>query len=459
MPYNLSLNINDGEGEPIGFAKVIIGDQERITDENGGAVFDDLPGSAISLLAEASGYFPTDVMENIERGDNQLDVVLERDPFGLPVKDACAPGESLLYIDDFQDGAAQGWDAIALQTQGWSIESAPDQSENSVIAARPGAGWAQFGEHGDYPFRNAVWRLHFNYTGPGSSHINWRFNPQDGDMRYIIGTDPNGNIDLRRFNSGNDITLGQVGSPGEGWHFLEISYYDGTVAVYLDGQEGFSWTDPEPWDSGTIGLEPGPEGEAAFYYDNIVVCELNAPFEPLPRPETGYNLEITVTDSEGIPISGASATVSELGGMAGAAQNTDANGQASWVNLPNETATLVLDTPGYFPVEETLTILKDDNQHSFTLERDPFGLLPSEACRSEETLVYVDDFQDGKAQEWDARMEKRKNGTRLNSTYQDGLWNQHQTNQKTRLLPSVREQAGLGLGDGINTTLTMLSGA
>jgi hypothetical protein len=136
MPYNLSLNINDGEGEPIAFATAIIGDQERITDENGKAVFEDLTGSSISLLVEASGYFPTDVTENIERGDNQLDVVLERDPFGLPVKDACALGESLLYIDDFQDGAAQGWDAIELNIPGWFVESAPDQPENHVIAAR-----------------------------------------------------------------------------------------------------------------------------------------------------------------------------------------------------------------------------------------------------------------------------------------------------------------------------------
>jgi len=34
------------------------------------------------------------------------------------------------------------------------------------------------------------------------------------------------------------------------------------------------------------------------------------------------------------------------------------------------------------------------------LKCDPFGLLPSEACAPDQKVLYVEDFQDGQAQEW-----------------------------------------------------------
>jgi hypothetical protein len=400
IPYNLTIEVKDQDGEPVTGAKVNVAGQEVITLEDGIAPFPNLPEPAVSLSVEASGYYSSELSETIDRGDNRISVVLDRDPAGLPAKLACASGETLLYMDDFQDGSAQGWEAIDFKTQGWSIEASPDNPENLVIAARSGATWAQLGDHQSHKFDNAVWRLRFNYAGNGGSHINWRFTPEPQDTRYIVGVDPNAS-ELRRFMGGNDITIGPVGTTGDGWHYLEISYLNGTVSVYLDGQEGITWTDPEPWDGGTIGLEPGPEGDAVFYYDNFSVCELNAPFEPMPRPETGINLELTVADSEGNPIADVPVSIVEMAGSGDDVQTTAESGETIWTNLPGETVNIVVNAPGYFSVEETLEIKTGDNLHSITLESDPFGLTISQACRPEEKWIYSDDFQDGLAQEWD----------------------------------------------------------
>ena len=187
---------------------------------------------------------------------------------------------------------------------------------------------------------------------------------------------------------------------------LEYSYYDGTVSVYIDGKPGAVWTDPNPWVGGTLNFEPYPEGDSVFYYDDISVCELVAPFEPIPRPKTGLNLSVTLTDAEGNPLPGATLTIPEMGDFDEATQTTDDTGLASWVDLPGENLTLMARVPGYFALTETLVITKGDNEANFSLERDEFGKLPSELCRADEELAYAEDIQSGTMPGWDGLSQK-----------------------------------------------------
>jgi hypothetical protein len=63
------------------------------------------------------------------------------------------------------------------------------------------------------------------------------------------------------------------------WHFIEIGYFSGTFTIWLDGKEIITYQDPQPWEGGTINLEPYPKTDAdAVYFDNLAVCELSAPF-------------------------------------------------------------------------------------------------------------------------------------------------------------------------------------
>jgi hypothetical protein len=65
------------------------------------------------------------------------------------------------------------------------------------------------------------------------------------------------------------------------WYFFELSTYQGVTELWVDGGRLTSYTDPQPLPGGTIGLETHmfENAETVFYFDDIVVCELSAPFE------------------------------------------------------------------------------------------------------------------------------------------------------------------------------------
>ena len=100
IPYDLTVTILDSEGSPIANAVIDIDGVIGTAGEDGAASWENLPGEAITIKVSAPGYFPAEVSQTIERGENQLEVVMDPDPSGLLPANACAPGEKLLYIDD-----------------------------------------------------------------------------------------------------------------------------------------------------------------------------------------------------------------------------------------------------------------------------------------------------------------------------------------------------------------------
>jgi len=404
IPYNLSLTVTDQVGMPILGASIEIAGGTQITDESGIASWENLPSGSVSLLINAPGYFSKKITETIERGENQLTAILDADPNGLLPVNACAPSETLLYIDDFQSGIAKEWDSIEGGTPGWTVESDSENSDDLVVTAREGANLTFLRGENEYNFSNSVWRLRFKQVGSGSAHINFRWvDNESSSIRYFLSVNPQHAGLVRWERPNNHLDVGTVGSIAtDQWHLLEFSYYDGTVSVYLDGKEGATWTDPQPWEGGTINLEPYPEGDGAFYFDDFSVCGLSAPFEPIPRPKTGYNLSVNLTDAEGNPIPQASITVVEMGELDEASAITDETGTASWTDLPGTDITLAISAPGYFFTEEQVAVKKGDNRVSYALERDEYGKLASEICRPEESLLYTEDIQDGAMQGWNS---------------------------------------------------------
>ena len=112
--------------------------------------------------------------------------------------------------------------------------------------------------------------------------MNYRFvETSEKDARYIISAS-RGAASLDRLESGNHVTIRPVGiPPGDEWHLLEIGFFDGTVYVFLDGVLRAEWEDSNPWEGGTLNLEPYPEAEVVFTYDNFSVCELEAPLQTI----------------------------------------------------------------------------------------------------------------------------------------------------------------------------------
>jgi hypothetical protein len=139
--YDLTLTVTDLEGRPLGQASVSrldpggqpVGD--LLTPNAAGVlVLNDLPTGVVSLAVSAPGYLPLEQGLIIEKGEPaNLTLALERDTLGLDPVDACASGEELLYIEDFNDGQAQGWRNISAAVEsnaqnGWSkprMASAP----------------------------------------------------------------------------------------------------------------------------------------------------------------------------------------------------------------------------------------------------------------------------------------------------------------------------------------------
>ncbi|GAG35210.1 unnamed protein product, partial [marine sediment metagenome] len=72
------------------------------------------------------------------------------------------------------------------------------------------------------------------------------------------------------------------------WHKFEISYYEGRSEVWMDGVLWFAYQDPHPLPNGKVGFEIRQTNDENFviYFDDISICKLDAPFAPLPTPES-----------------------------------------------------------------------------------------------------------------------------------------------------------------------------
>ncbi len=229
--------------------------------------------------------------------EGEIEVSPQDDPFALLLPEACTLDETPLYIEDFQDGKAQGWQGIMAGVDwnaqnGWAISS--DEAGNLVVTASQTTGFADDNLQ-DHIFDNAVWRIKIKVVGRDADmFLNWRIlatEPED-DTRYIVQLGGDVLIDLSRLQKpGPDhFSVGptQYQMEQDRWYYFELSTYEGVTELWVDGQQLVSYTDPQPLPPGAIGLEVHVfEGsKTVFYFDDISVCGLVAPFTPMPMPDT-----------------------------------------------------------------------------------------------------------------------------------------------------------------------------
>lgn len=290
IPYGLSVLVTDADGVAVSGANItMVGDDIPVfTGEDGKADWTNLPEPDGSLTIAAQGYFASDQTFSLQRGPNELSFTLERDPSGLLPAQACAVGESLLYIEDFQDNEAQGWPEIEFRANGWNLSEYASEPGNFV--ASNNSAEHPFAVLQDKTFNDAIWRVRFFVEGRRAISFNWQSNFNldiDGehvdDARYQIVADTQG-IGIRRLtipilNIG--VASGRGASAGA-WHNIEISTYQGDTQVWLDGKRIAGYTDPKPLPGGGIGLElmsfDSSKPDTVIYFDNISICGLSAPF-------------------------------------------------------------------------------------------------------------------------------------------------------------------------------------
>jgi hypothetical protein len=299
VPYDLTVKVTDADGNPIAGASVIFpesGNGEPVAADDAGQVaWSNLDGPNGSLTVTAQGYFKAEQAVTLERGPNEVTVALQRDPFGMLPADACIAGEEQLYVEDFQDGRAQGWDEIDLRTPGWDVAPSDQDTGNVIVSARHTEMAQVLGSNlmNGSSFDDAVWRLRFMVSPKFSTEgnwfsFNWKFALQPFDLngqevfdsRYQIPLGRNA-LSLRRVQQPvTNIGIGVVTAPKfDEWHLIEISTYQVTTQVWLDGTRLMSYDDPQPIPAGTIGLEFWLQGSSTIVYlDNFAVCGLSAPF-------------------------------------------------------------------------------------------------------------------------------------------------------------------------------------
>lgn len=293
VPYNMSLTVKNANGEPITDALVTVEtatEVQEVTDPSGTVSFSDLGSNTIKVKASASGYFAFESDINIERGENQVEIVLERDPYGLLPAQACAPGENILLIEDVQDQAMQGWGDLSAKLEsgvpGIEIVEVPDQPGNWVLKTSSlGKDMHLDVTNYDQVFDDAVIRLRAIASGKQHYHLGWH--RSDGGNGYIafIYAEQNafgGRVD--KFVDGASFTaINFPGNYGDGkWHFFEISTYQGEYQIWIDGVERGKWLDKQPIPKGRFSLAQDFWSEDAYaLFDDFSVCALNAPFQTI----------------------------------------------------------------------------------------------------------------------------------------------------------------------------------
>lgn len=212
----------------------------------------------------------------------------ENDPYVISSKLACLPEENFLYLEDFQDNQAQGWPEIEFRSQNWDIVVGPEKSGNLVAQ---NSGSHEAGSYlQDYEFENAVWRVDFYKIGDPEYVFIWHHEPDpyENESGIVYSSDYNFafQFDGTHFYRAADplphvILLGIRRTIQSGvWHELEISSYQDSVEVWLDGKQLLNYKDPDPLPGGKLGLTlwPSQSDGSMVYFDNLIVCGLSDPF-------------------------------------------------------------------------------------------------------------------------------------------------------------------------------------
>ena len=232
IPYDLEVYLEDESGNPV--TKMAYVDVKELetdgsaVDDNGNVEFLDLPGE-FTLALSAQGYNSIEETVTLERGLNTKIYSMQIDPLQLLPSEVCQEGQEFLYLEDFEDGIAQGWVGNLVRPL-WDFENMEDRG--TVLTANPSAG----GElYLDLPgiYENSVW--HFNLLRvPGMGRV-WMRLHRNEDQSYIVSIagakglftldrEPGVSIS-RRWLKNND---------GETWDNFSFAYFDGTIDIWAD---------------------------------------------------------------------------------------------------------------------------------------------------------------------------------------------------------------------------------
>jgi len=279
IPYDLTVTVVDEQGTPVTWAKVTLKELKlsALVDKSGQASWMDLSQGNITVHVIAQGYSTASQQFSLNPGANEQTIALVRAPFSMLPTEACAPGETLLYAEDFQNGAVGNWGAYPPGTP-LSIEADPTAADNKVLSLNFGDTDGEFQVLAIPNQDNIVRRL--KYMPGDHSRFNVGFGP--GNLGYFVVLSAD-EIVLNLYSEATGQQALGRGKPNMAqgvWHLLEFSVFNGKIEVWTDGKlaaasEGATpVTDGHVMGIGSAFLPP----ESIVRIDDVSICGLSAPF-------------------------------------------------------------------------------------------------------------------------------------------------------------------------------------
>lgn len=138
-------------------------------------------------------------------------------------------------------------------------------------------------------------------------------------------------------------------------------------------------------------------GSSPAKTDTESASEVN-PTSPAPT-QALFELTVTVNSEDGNPVPWAAGSIKISGKeLPGKANNT---GQLVWEGLSGTDGQLIVSAQGYTSLQQPLSLVAGANKLSVVLKTDSYQLNPAKACQTGEKIIYVEDFEDGQAQDLD----------------------------------------------------------
>jgi len=178
----------------------------------------------------------------------------------------------------------------------------------------------------------------------------------------------------------------------------------GRVALELTGVANRPTRTPAP--TNTLDLVAGATLLAAKTQTQQAIAQATqSAQETLIASTPSPTFRIRLEDESGRPITVMGSVTVSCSEQTTATNEVNDQGEAIFdfgeITRSCKAATVSASAQGYQPAaSEIASLTPGENALTLTLKRDPFGILPSEACGEGETLVFVDDFQSGGLEKW-----------------------------------------------------------
>jgi len=266
--YDLEVTLEGENSESVYYDAYVRakGFEKTKVDETGIIEMTGLTDSEVWVNVTAQGYLPTKETFTLVPGKNSQTITLTADPTRINPSTACDEGQKLLYIEDFEDEATQGWKP-ELNEPFWTMENVPGHGKVATYNGGPPAFESSITDKLDYG--NIVWK--FDFKG-GDTHYFLHRADEQPFYRTVVFPEGVG-IQIFHEKEGVHIWSAYREFSNEGWTSAAIAYFAGSVEVWINNQFFVRLIDPTPIKTGGIGLISHSSG-VPFSIDNLVICEL-----------------------------------------------------------------------------------------------------------------------------------------------------------------------------------------